>query len=103
MYKKTSRNVEPIVLFILIVITIMEFLIYVGGVATGNILLALNSMISLMVFGASLMIVTILIRIYELFIYFTDQYFSTSESAKSTKKNNKKTKSSSRKSRKGRK
>ena len=79
MYRKTSRTVEPIVVFILLIITVMEFLIYGGGIATGEVLSALNAMIMLMLFGSSLIMITVVIRIYELIMYFGDKYTNSLE------------------------
>jgi len=60
-----NKSAEPIVIFILILITVIEFLIYGAGVSKGDYIQALNAMITLLNFGALLIIVALLLRILD--------------------------------------
>ncbi len=65
--KELNRSAEPMVIFILAVITVVEFLIYGAGVANGKYIESLNAMISLLNFGALLIIITLLLKFYNKF------------------------------------
>ncbi|GEM_PF-6964805 len=58
-----NNSAEMIAIFILAVITIIEYLIYGAGVSKGYYIQSLTAMISLLNFGALLIIITLLLRI----------------------------------------
>ncbi len=58
-----NKSAEPILVFILIIITLIAFLIYGAGIKNSSYIYALNAMINLLNFGALLIIITLLLRI----------------------------------------
>lgn len=64
--KGMKTDLEPFVLVMLISITVIEFLIFAGGIKYDKFIEALNAMITLMIFGSTLLLISILTRMYDL-------------------------------------
>ena len=102
--KGMKTDLEPFVLVILVAITVIEFLIFAGGIKYDAFIEALNAMITLMIFGAVLLLISIITRIHDLnksLLTLFSQYFASATSSTtsasqtqktSTRKNTKKKK-----------
>ncbi|NPA38319.1 MAG: hypothetical protein GXN99_00825, partial [Candidatus Nanohaloarchaeota archaeon] len=66
MRKGMRSNLEPFVIVILIAITVIEFLLLAGGLKYNKFVEALIAMVLLMMFGSSLLLISIVARIHDL-------------------------------------
>jgi len=85
MKRGMKNDLEPFVLVILVAITVIEFLIFAGGIKYDEFIEALNAMITLMIFGAMLLVISIITRMYDLnrnfFTLFSDMQINANSSA----------------------
>ncbi len=85
--KGMKTDLEPFVLVILVAITVIEFLIFAGGIKYDAFIEALNAMITLMIFGAVLLLISIITRIHDLnksLLALFSQYFASLNTSSTT-------------------